>query len=89
MFIVSAIPIDYKNDKKSTRYYVVVWVTLTVVLSVYSILIYQKFHRLSIVVLAYIVEVMVTGIYVSVLSIFSFFLHNVKIRFKVLNQTLR
>lgn len=76
-------------QKKSIQFYVTISITMTVLLSIYSTIIYLKFRNLSYVIRLYFVLLIVTGVYVNILSIFSFLLYNVKIRFKVLNKVLR
>ncbi len=89
MYLVSTYSIDYKNAKKSIKCYVIIWITIAVVISIHSILVYIRFHRLIIVVGSYLVVLMVMSVYVNVLSLYSFLLYNARIRFNVLNKTLR
>lgn len=89
MYTVSACSVDYANARKSIKWYVTVWITLNVSVSIYTILIHTYYHRFAMAVTGYIILLTVTSIYVSVLSVYSFLLQNAKIRFTVLNKSLR
>lgn len=88
-YIRYGLSVDYKREKKYINYYVTTWIAIAIVLSTYSIVIYQKYYSFSYITFAYVYILLVSGMYGSIFSIFSFLLYNVKIRFKLLNRSLR
>lgn len=83
------ITINYNLQRQHIRKYIISWILLTASLFIYSSIIYFNYYPiipfLSL-LSSYIISVGVFGV---VISIYTFFLQNLRLRYKLLNQNLK
>lgn len=83
------VSMNYKEQNKYVRKYLLFWGLSTVVFVIYSTIIYLNYVSLLQFAALLVSYMFSNGVFTAVLSTYAFFLYNLRIRYNVLNQNLK
>lgn len=86
---LAPITINYNDQRKHLRIYLLAWALVSIALLVYSAAIYLNYIRITQFALLVSSYILSNGISSSVLNIYAFFLYNLQVRYNLLNKNIK